>query len=243
MLSVLRFKRRGRAPCAPPTTSTPLASRPASSPTMAPGACRVMNAPALGHRVDQYLSRGLAHGPVRRLRPERLRPRRRPRGGARLPPARNRSGSTCPRSRWPIRSYCGEGRWATSRCRLIRSELRRAFGCFVTGVTVVTAIDGEGRPRGFTANSFTSVSLDPPLVLVCIARTAGSYPAILHDSAFRHQHPERGAATDLQQVRLEGGRQVRARSVAAGTDRQPSSPGPSRGWTAAPSSRSTPAII
>ena len=54
-------------------------------------------------------------------------------------------------------------------------ELRRAFGCFVTGVTVVTAIDGEGRPRGFTANSFTSVSLDPPLVLVCIARTAGSY--------------------------------------------------------------------
>ena len=55
-------------------------------------------------------------------------------------------------------------------------ELRRAFGCFVTGVTIVTAIDGEGRPRGFTANSFTSVSLDPPLVLVCIARTAGSYP-------------------------------------------------------------------
>jgi flavin-dependent trigonelline monooxygenase, reductase component len=55
-------------------------------------------------------------------------------------------------------------------------ELRRAFGCFVTGVTVVTAIDGDGRPRGFTANSFTSVSLDPPLVLVCIARTAGSYP-------------------------------------------------------------------
>ena len=54
--------------------------------------------------------------------------------------------------------------------------LRRAFGCFVTGVTVVTAIDGEGRPRGFTANSFTSVSLDPPLVLVCIARAAGSYP-------------------------------------------------------------------
>jgi len=55
-------------------------------------------------------------------------------------------------------------------------ELRRAFGCFVTGVTVVTAMDREGRPRGFTANSFTSVSLDPPLVLVCIARTAGSYP-------------------------------------------------------------------
>jgi flavin reductase (DIM6/NTAB) family NADH-FMN oxidoreductase RutF len=63
-------------------------------------------------------------------------------------------------------------------------ELRRAFGCFVTGVTVVTAIDGEGRPRGFTANSFTSVSLDPPLVLVCIARTTGSYPLFSRTAHF-----------------------------------------------------------
>jgi len=63
-------------------------------------------------------------------------------------------------------------------------ELRRALGCFVTGVTIVTAMDGEGRPRGFTANSFTSVSLDPPLVLVCIARTAGSYPLFSTTSHF-----------------------------------------------------------
>jgi flavin reductase (DIM6/NTAB) family NADH-FMN oxidoreductase RutF len=54
-------------------------------------------------------------------------------------------------------------------------ELRRAFGCFVTGVTIVSTMDDGARPRGFTANSFTSVSLDPPLVLVCVARTAGSY--------------------------------------------------------------------
>lgn len=46
--------------------------------------------------------------------------------------------------------------------------LRRALGCFVTGVTVVTARGVDGQPRGFTANSFTSVSLDPPLVLVCV---------------------------------------------------------------------------
>lgn len=52
--------------------------------------------------------------------------------------------------------------------------LRRAFGSFLTGVTVVTTIDADGRPRGFTANSFTSVSLDPPLILVCIARNAAS---------------------------------------------------------------------
>jgi len=54
--------------------------------------------------------------------------------------------------------------------------LRRALGAFVTGVTVVTTLDEAETPRGFTANSFTSVSLNPPLILVCIARTAGSYP-------------------------------------------------------------------
>lgn len=53
-------------------------------------------------------------------------------------------------------------------------ELRRALGAFVTGVTVVTTTDAEGKPRGFTANSFSSVSLDPPLVLVCVAKTASS---------------------------------------------------------------------
>ncbi|PTM96132.1 flavin reductase [Mycoplana dimorpha] len=57
------------------------------------------------------------------------------------------------------------------------SHLRRIFGSFLTGVTIVTTIDGEGQPRGFTANSFTSVSLDPPLVLVCIDRKAASLRA------------------------------------------------------------------
>ena len=51
-------------------------------------------------------------------------------------------------------------------------DLRRAFGNFATGVTVVTTLDAEGKPCGFTANSFTSVSIDPPLLLVSIARTA-----------------------------------------------------------------------
>ncbi len=40
-------------------------------------------------------------------------------------------------------------------------DLRRAFGSFMTGVTVVTTRDANGTPLGFTANSFTSVSLDP----------------------------------------------------------------------------------
>lgn len=53
-------------------------------------------------------------------------------------------------------------------------ELRRALGSFPTGVTIVSTVDECGTPWGFTANSFTSVSLDPPLVLICIAKTAGS---------------------------------------------------------------------
>lgn len=51
-------------------------------------------------------------------------------------------------------------------------DLRRAFGHFATGVTIVTTLDADGNPCGFTANSFTSVSIDPPLLLVSIARAA-----------------------------------------------------------------------
>ena len=50
--------------------------------------------------------------------------------------------------------------------------LRDALGCFATGVTVVTCVDGQGRPAGLTVNSFTSVSLDPPLLLVCLHKEA-----------------------------------------------------------------------
>lgn len=56
----------------------------------------------------------------------------------------------------------------------LKRALRDAFGCFATGVTVVTTRQPDGTPRGFTANSFTSVSLDPPLLLVCIAKAAHS---------------------------------------------------------------------
>ena len=52
--------------------------------------------------------------------------------------------------------------------------LRNAFGAFATGVTVITTRQPDGTPRGFTANSFTSVSLDPALLLVCLAKTAHS---------------------------------------------------------------------
>ncbi|ESX08947.1 alpha/beta fold hydrolase [Mesorhizobium sp. M0761] len=63
-------------------------------------------------------------------------------------------------------------------------EFRRALGSFLTGVTIVTTIGPEGEPRGFTANSFTSVSLDPPLVLVCIAHKALGHPVFATSKSF-----------------------------------------------------------
>ena len=62
--------------------------------------------------------------------------------------------------------------------------LRDAFGTYVTGVTVITTREANGRPRGMTANSFTSVSLDPALLLVCISRKASSFPAFADCSSF-----------------------------------------------------------
>jgi flavin reductase (DIM6/NTAB) family NADH-FMN oxidoreductase RutF len=49
------------------------------------------------------------------------------------------------------------------------ADFRRARGCFATGVTVIT-VEHEGEVHGMTANAFTSVSLDPPLVLICVHR-------------------------------------------------------------------------
>ena len=62
--------------------------------------------------------------------------------------------------------------------------LRDALGCFATGVTVVTCLDGGGQPTGLTVNSFTSVSLDPPLLLVCLAKRAASSAALVTASHF-----------------------------------------------------------
>lgn len=62
--------------------------------------------------------------------------------------------------------------------------LRDAFGCFMTGVTVVTTLDDQGKPLGFTANSFSSVSLDPPLLLVSIANRSANLAQFCAAPAF-----------------------------------------------------------
>lgn len=63
-------------------------------------------------------------------------------------------------------------------------DFRAALARFATGVTIVTARTAEGEPIGLTANSFNSVSIDPPLVLWSLSRQAGSMPAFARGSHY-----------------------------------------------------------
>jgi|HubBroStandDraft_1064217.scaffolds.fasta_scaffold640485_1 flavin reductase (DIM6/NTAB) family NADH-FMN oxidoreductase RutF len=65
-----------------------------------------------------------------------------------------------------------------------KGELRRALGQFPTGVALVTASDAEGNPVGVLVNSFTSLSLDPPLVLWCLAASSRSAQVLRSASSF-----------------------------------------------------------
>jgi 3-hydroxy-9,10-secoandrosta-1,3,5(10)-triene-9,17-dione monooxygenase reductase component len=61
---------------------------------------------------------------------------------------------------------------------------RRVMGCFATGVTVVATRQPDGKPCGLTANAVTSVSLVPPLVLVCVDKRSETYPHLARAGAF-----------------------------------------------------------
>ena len=61
------------------------------------------------------------------------------------------------------------------------TELRRVMGLFATGVTIITTRDSQGRSYGLTANAITSLSLEPPLLLICVDRKAESF-AHFYDS-------------------------------------------------------------
>jgi flavin reductase (DIM6/NTAB) family NADH-FMN oxidoreductase RutF len=63
-------------------------------------------------------------------------------------------------------------------------DFRRVLGHFATGVTILTTADPDGRPTGLTASAFCSVSLDPPLVLVCVDHKSQSFPALSESRGF-----------------------------------------------------------
>ncbi len=63
-------------------------------------------------------------------------------------------------------------------------DFRAALSRFPSGITVVTSVDASGVSHGITVSAFCSVSLDPPLVLVCIEKTAGSHDALSESGLF-----------------------------------------------------------
>ena len=65
-----------------------------------------------------------------------------------------------------------------------RDEFRAALGRFASGVTVVTTRDLSGNLHGITVSAFCSVSLDPPLILVCIDKNTGSHYALTQTDSF-----------------------------------------------------------
>lgn len=80
--------------------------------------------------------------------------------------------------------------------------LRRTMGSWASGVAVITTLDRDGQPHGMTVSSLTSVSLDPPLILVCLTTGARTVTAILDSRHFaasvlaaRHEHIARRFAS------------------------------------------------
>lgn len=65
-----------------------------------------------------------------------------------------------------------------------QADFRKAMAQFPSGVTVVTTLDEHGALVGFTASAFSSLSMDPPLVLVCPALTSATYPHLVRNQRF-----------------------------------------------------------
>lgn len=75
------------------------------------------------------------------------------------------------------------------------TDLRRCLASFVTGVTVMTVLDEDGKPVGLTANSFSSLSLDPPLIVWSLRMTSSCMPI--------YQKAERFAVNILAQDQVD----------------------------------------
>ena len=65
-----------------------------------------------------------------------------------------------------------------------KNELRQVMGHFATGVTIITTLTKTGQIQGLTANAFTSVSLEPPLLLISVDKKAESWPAFEESRVF-----------------------------------------------------------
>jgi flavin reductase len=84
-------------------------------------------------------------------------------------------------------------------------EFRSVMGHFATGVTIVTTHDGAGKISGLTANAVASVSLEPPMVLVCVDKNSDSYPMFGASKAFAINILSNGQETLSRRFAKSGG--------------------------------------
>ncbi len=102
----------------------------------------------------------------------------------------------------------------TSQGVFTAREFRDALGLFPTGIAVVTALSGAGEKLGVTVSSFSSISLDPPLVSFGLAKSAHSFDDWVAAPHFAHQCADRRAGTSFDEIRTCSERQME-RPVAA----------------------------
>lgn len=107
-----------------------------------------------------------------------------------------------------------------SEAQIDTRELRNAFGCFATGVTVVTTLDARGNAVGITANSFSSLSLDPPLVLWCLDQRSTTFDVFNACKLFVVSVLDTNAAPVASRFSMKGGHS------AEGVDTIPTELGP-----------------
>lgn len=86
-----------------------------------------------------------------------------------------------------------------------RASFKRVLGNLAAGVTIVTTVGEDGKPYGLTATAFTSVSLDPPLVLVCIDKRSESHPHVLGKRIFAVNLLASGQETLSNRFAVSGG--------------------------------------
>lgn len=81
---------------------------------------------------------------------------------------------------------------------LSRADFFTTMGAFPTGVTIVTTLDEDGTPRGLTCNAFSSVSVDPPMLLVCLDRRSTTLESVHQTGRFvvNFLAAERGSISD-----------------------------------------------
>jgi flavin reductase (DIM6/NTAB) family NADH-FMN oxidoreductase RutF len=89
-------------------------------------------------------------------------------------------------------------------------ELRNAFGCFATGITVVTALDEKGNAVGITANSFSSLSLDPPLLLWCLDCRSATFDVFNACETFTVSVLDANGAPIASRFAMKGGHSAEA---------------------------------